>query len=527
MIELPLQLDISAGQSTPHHTSPMARYHIPLTRSLNRARPPNPQPTLPPSLIAQPSRFMGTKSPAQPAFAHPPSVRGVGSYSLPTNPTFPYPDAAVLCKFFAHGACLKGENCEYAHDWTAPPNNICTFYQKGACAYGARCRYDHVKPVKVSRSESPASSSSAASVVTTIDRSPIYRGHAELSPTSRLLPSRSKAAWIPQLEDPDTSDDDVFLAPRSHDLDDQVLCSFAAAGHCPRGDKCPHIHGDLCPTCGKYCLHPSRPKEREEHSKTCAKMQKHLEILRRSQEIECSVCLERVLLKPGVKDQDRKFGILSECDHPFCVKCIRLWRRSSPSSGMDINSTLRACPICRKLSYFIIPSVIWYFSQEEKDEIVNNYKGKLKSIDCKYFDFGNGSCPFGTSCFYKHSYPDGTLEEVALRHLADADGETVISKEIRVPPQFPYKLNLRWRRPSKSVAIYVTLHESLVRNEWRKTVSSRVGAITLYSISLGLRHGVTCLAYWTNTQQMLRMGNKTEALEQPTVVVRRQYHADV
>ncbi|PQP95606.1 putative RING-type E3 ubiquitin transferase C3H69 isoform X3 [Prunus yedoensis var. nudiflora] len=51
----------------------------------------------------------------------------------------------VLCKFFAHGACLKGEHCEFSHDWKATPNNICTFYQKGACAFGSRCRYEHVK----------------------------------------------------------------------------------------------------------------------------------------------------------------------------------------------------------------------------------------------------------------------------------------------------------------------------------------------------------------------------------------------
>lgn len=30
----------------------------------------------------------------------------------------------VLCKFFAHGACLKGEHCEYSHDWKDPPNNV-------------------------------------------------------------------------------------------------------------------------------------------------------------------------------------------------------------------------------------------------------------------------------------------------------------------------------------------------------------------------------------------------------------------
>ena len=34
----------------------------------------------------------------------------------------------VLCKFFKHGACLKGEHCEYAHDWNAPANNVLISY---------------------------------------------------------------------------------------------------------------------------------------------------------------------------------------------------------------------------------------------------------------------------------------------------------------------------------------------------------------------------------------------------------------
>lgn len=33
----------------------------------------------------------------------------------------------TLCKFFAHGACLKGEYCEFSHDWKDPPNNVIRF----------------------------------------------------------------------------------------------------------------------------------------------------------------------------------------------------------------------------------------------------------------------------------------------------------------------------------------------------------------------------------------------------------------
>lgn len=136
------------------------------------------------------------------------------------------------------------------------------------------------------------------------------------------------------------------------------------------------MHGDICSTCGKKCLHPFRPEEREEHTKECQKKQKHMEALKKSQDIECSVCLDRVLSKatPG----ERKFGLLTECHHPFCIQCIRNWRSSAPVSGMDVNSTLRACPICRKLSYFVVPSVVWYSTPEEKKEIIDIYKAKLR-----------------------------------------------------------------------------------------------------------------------------------------------------
>ena len=39
-----------------------------------------------------------------------------------------------------------------------------------------------------------------------------------------------------------------------------------------------------------------------------------------------------------------------------------------------------------------------------------DYRGKLAERDCMHFDFGDGTCPFGTSCFYRHAYKDGTLE---------------------------------------------------------------------------------------------------------------------
>ncbi len=125
-------------------------------------------------------------------------------------------------------------------------------------------------------------------------------------------------------------------------------------------------------------MHPFRPSERDNHRQQCERNQKKLEALRKSQEIECSVCLERVLSKPTVAE--RKFGLMSGSDHPFCVGCIRGWRSGSHAPGMDIDTVVRACPVCRVASHFIVPSVVWYSSSEEKEDIINGYKNKLRCV---------------------------------------------------------------------------------------------------------------------------------------------------
>ncbi|KAG6402811.1 hypothetical protein SASPL_135024 [Salvia splendens] len=189
----------------------------------------------------------------------------------------------VLCKFFANGACLKGEHCEYSHDWKAPPNNICTFYQKGVCAYGTRCRYDHIK---VSRLQSPALSSSvelssAKEVSTravTLGFTAFTGVSVEHSSYNFPLHPPSIPAWGENSGNCDNlvtlQGDDDLADFRDVDPADRPICSFAAVGDCPHGVSCPRVHGDLCPTCRKHCLHPFRPQEREEHLNTCEKKAK-------------------------------------------------------------------------------------------------------------------------------------------------------------------------------------------------------------------------------------------------------------
>lgn len=220
----------------------------------------------------------------------------------------------------------------------------------------------------MSRHNSVEDSSSSATFQSKVS-DPISSAFGKLNLLSKSKPNSSLKKPLVS-ESYDNLDIGEYRSGRPMNIS---ICPVAADGTCSRGEKCSDVHGDLCSACGKYCLHPFIPQEREEHVRACEKKKKHLEALKLSQEVECSVCFDRVLSKTNASE--RKFGILSECDHSFCITCIRNWRRSSPSSGMD---TLRACPICRKVSYFVVPSETWFTTKEEKTEIVDKYKERLK-----------------------------------------------------------------------------------------------------------------------------------------------------
>ena len=71
---------------------------------------------------------------------------------------------------------------------------------------------------------------------------------------------------------------------------------------------------------------------------------------------------------------------------------------------------VRACPVCRQVTHYVTPSMVWPADEEEKEAIQSAYKTKLASIDCRFFSHGSGTCPFSTSCMYRHAYRNGQLE---------------------------------------------------------------------------------------------------------------------
>jgi len=145
---------------------------------------------------------------------------------------------------------------------------------------------------------------------------------------------------------------------------------FFLKGNCLKGDTCPYSHSQ----------DPEQPEKPQEEENTC------------------SICYNPC----GVNR--RKFGLLSHCDHVFCLECIRTWRDKKKESTSSHSHT---CPICRVKSHFVIPSYS-FATGTQKKEIEEQYKSILKSIPCKHFNFGKGTCPFYNNCFYVHLNPDGT-----------------------------------------------------------------------------------------------------------------------
>lgn len=154
--------------------------------------------------------------------------------------------------------------------------------------------------------------------------------------------------------------------------------------------------------------------------------------LEASADVECAICLERVLSKPALSE--RRFGLLSHCAHAFCLACIRGWRGAPGEAATAAASDhARTCPVCRVRSHFIAPALTWPRDEAEKSDAIAAYTARLAAVPCRHFDQGRGSCPFGTSCWYSHRYADGSEAAAPnLRKYGTADGDVRVVEPVRL-----------------------------------------------------------------------------------------------
>ena len=151
----------------------------------------------------------------------------------------------------------------------------------------------------------------------------------------------------------------------------------------------------------------------------------------------CGICLDPLGRSANVGEEEttatttgggqqnynrKKFGLLTACDHIFCINCLRTWRfeqkkkadaeqhsqsqqqQQRPNDDVfssSMSQRVRACPECRQVSDFVVPSDR-YVTGTEKQKAISEYQARLSCIQCKRFDGTLGSCPFGKDCFYAH-----------------------------------------------------------------------------------------------------------------------------
>lgn len=321
---------------------------------------------------------------------------------------------------------------------SADPIEVCRFFLSGTCRYGNNCRYSHTAPSSTSSDDttSPSSQSKPQSVMNTLKwiNAPEFVPKAkqqqqpQVSGTSKRNKERTRGATEFALDteadrnlriiddDDEEPEDNINVItsyaaickknlPEEPVVEQVIMCPFMLRtddGVCVYGDTCEYVHGDLCDLCGLYCLNPVNEENRKKHVKECMEQhEKDMELsfaIARSKDKFCGICMEIVVEKQGV---DQRFGILQNCNHVFCLECIRKWRQNKEKHFN--NEIARACPECRVASDFICPSTYWVGDiKEEKEKLIKGYKNALGDKHCKYFKNGEGKCPFGNKCFYKH-----------------------------------------------------------------------------------------------------------------------------
>ncbi|KAM9752932.1 makorin, ring finger protein, 4 isoform 2-T2 [Menidia menidia] len=292
-----------------------------------------------------------------------------------------------------NGSCRFGPRCNYRHEWPViQSSQICRYFQKGGCWYGDRCRYLHVHqpPVGVAmagrRGSVPAVSSSSVAHVQSGRRGsePALLRAAVMSRQecsgSELTANRSGIRReLGQL--PDNIAEELSKENDAESIGSSVV---AQAGACHGRDEetsSSRIHED-----GASAGAAAASCTKSDTEETEAFLQ--------SKNVTCGICMEKVYEKADKKDH--VFGILPNCNHPFCLDCIATWRKTK-DFGPDV---VRTCPQCRVRSAFYVPNKYWV-EGPAKESVIAAFKKKFSKKRCCYYD-RCGYCPFKTECLYRH-----------------------------------------------------------------------------------------------------------------------------
>ena len=208
-------------------------------------------------------------------------------------------------------------------------------------------------------------------------------------------------------------DDDDIIDYFLENNPEWTVCEYYLRGDCKYGDSCHNMHPasmTLRRMAGQ--LQRANGDGYSGYNPNAKAPNKGIAI---EGDEDCVICLDPVLAS------GKRFGILENCSHAFCLDCIRNWRATYDKKVKKTH--YRTCPICRENSYLVIPSTRMIYEGALKDELLEEYTETLAEIPCKHFNVGKGYCPFQNSCFYAHYLENGEWYEYPFKATyIDEDG---------------------------------------------------------------------------------------------------------
>ncbi|MEE6492973.1 hypothetical protein FKM82_016687 [Ascaphus truei] len=300
----------------------------------------------------------------------------------------------VPCRAFSRGACRWGQNCRFSHERTF--SQICRHFQNGFCGYGDQCSYQHLPPPSLPSwgicqpSDAPVRYPSGRRVSepcilpTPPAPSGGRRGSEPAVPPWQVPGAEMRS--LPLLRGRENWALAAEFVPRHAGLTRSVS-SPTLQGEEPPRVECTEHQGATRNPSSLQILHSSKGVSDPAYQ--------------RSRDVMCGICMDKVYDKPVL--EERVFGILPNCNHAYCVGCIRRWRKTRDFQ----NEIIKSCPQCRIKSSYFIPHKYWIGEATEKLSLIETFKARTSKIRCRFFLRGNGHCPFKSECIYLHELPAG------------------------------------------------------------------------------------------------------------------------
>ncbi|XP_040193732.1 probable E3 ubiquitin-protein ligase makorin-2 [Rana temporaria] len=287
------------------------------------------------------------------------------------------------CRAFLRGVCHWGVNCHFSHERKPAP--LCRHFQNGFCSYGNKCSFQHT--------------------TTYLPPDASY-----YHPGRRV----SEPCIVPHVGEPSTgrrgSEPSLFPWHTSGSESQTRSIQSPTGNWALAAEFIPRNAGLVRSVSSPVLMDGSLPKQTEgqdDKPQTSTKMlhSKKGEVpghqYERSSSVICGICMDKVYDKQVA--EERVFGILPNCSHPFCVSCIKRWRNTREFQ----NEVIKGCPQCRVKSSYFIPHKYWIGDSDEKLKLIEDFKAKTGKIRCRFFIQSNGRCPFKSECIYLHELPHG------------------------------------------------------------------------------------------------------------------------